>query len=1264
MKKKVALLLAFVMVLSLLPENVFGAIQPVIRTLEPQSLHVDVNMALIPAEIRTQLANGTLDLMFRLTGAGFGSTATPSAVSAGGLLTERRGVYTPITLTGDGAPVASFSDMVVRLAANASVPASGVSFTFTNVIVQNAGLSIFYYDPVTNNIYPAPAGLSNLLIPFTGAGQGVTIQHGIVRNPLSEPRPFPSSFSVTVQASQLHTTHTLAGEAPTARLSFSLTGATSGANAVRFAHPTTTLATAGDAPVSYGTPRVRVHPDSQIFDTITNERIYDAWRLFSSAGPGHPYDGMLMMGTPFGNGQNVEGWLSFSNVAQSMLTTQVQNDRVDPGNPTNNIPRIAGISGVLVLEIENIAANTADSRITVNRVGRFGAAAIEEVVTLVPNQIIAFGTLPHGVDITSRGPATGVPFVSGLMVPNIRIEERRPQSLHWGWTSGDQGGTFNPDPARPGFGGTVTQFVRLLGPRDYVWNLGIAGGAAGLQPVDPFRVYQIGDPFGALVDNRLDARVVGTYINPPDGRPALVIAIDIPLRGAFPRNEQRASIEIRNLALVPTRDDVPQGNVNIDVNFGHPGGVVGEWSGGVWVPLPLTDVGYIPTVAEMEIIMNPNFVNRHRTVPPVIAPESVTSNEVAVRDHGILALRVGGRTSAGINELFGIPVGTETQAQADVRVREAARLASPPYPATIRRHVWDSIRWMQQGGQWGEQTYAWTNRSTNWGNNLLVGNRTVASLEMYVYNDDIPELISGRRQFPLPDSAGNAWLHTGNYPSTDNANNNQFTNTRTGRVVLRELVPGALDSGWANSVVEFGINPPEGVQIMHAAWRIWAPDAHSASRSSGQGRGWQHVRMLGDDEHPAWGLEGVPTLTPTSLRLFVPRNQDVRAMRTLEIYFYVSIIAGFEHLYDGEDISVTVSGNAVQALDMANRTEVIATVVDPITVHLDGDPVLIGVGQVMSPFELTPIPDIVIQETAARRLTRGTTFTIGVEALPIPVLGNHALVDTRWIPDDSGLELRTTRVGTGQTAYVRFEVIRESHTPATIRLTDNKVIGTFLPAIQYGISINGTPVAAWPTPANIQQNSIAQNTARGLGGLGNFDEIPYFVEIVAFDYFHYPGLPPGIGDEVAPWTPPAQLPITRDRLVLREGMAPLTALDGSVVAEPVILHQFVPGYVTTAMNARIFADFIGADVTFDAGVVTITGQDSNRNPVTVVMTVGSPTATVNGRSIDIAEGSGHGGHAGRISPVIVRDRSFVPARFLANQFLVPISFEAGTITLG
>jgi len=125
-------------------------------------------------------------------------------------------------------------------------------------------------------------------------------------------------------------------------------------------------------------------------------------------------------------------------------------------------------------------------------------------------------------------------------------------------------------------------------------------------------------------------------------------------------------------------------------------------------------------------------------------------------------------------------------------------------------------------------------------------------------------------------------------------------------------------------------------------------------------------------------------------------------------------------------------------------------------------------------------------------------------------------------------------------------------------------------------------------------------------------------------------------------------------------------VDG-VSIQAVVLASVAPGIVSTMMNPRVFADFIGSNVDFDhaARTITFSGISTHGVEQTVVLTLDSPTATVNGQSIDIATGAGQGQLAGQINPFVSPDgRSYVPARFLATIFGVGIEFNGNGVTLG
>jgi hypothetical protein len=124
-------------------------------------------------------------------------------------------------------------------------------------------------------------------------------------------------------------------------------------------------------------------------------------------------------------------------------------------------------------------------------------------------------------------------------------------------------------------------------------------------------------------------------------------------------------------------------------------------------------------------------------------------------------------------------------------------------------------------------------------------------------------------------------------------------------------------------------------------------------------------------------------------------------------------------------------------------------------------------------------------------------------------------------------------------------------------------------------------------------------------------------------------------------------------------------VDGALV-QAVAFPEVAPGIVSSMMNPRVFADFVGAVGTWDDGSrsYTFVGANAGGEMQTVVLTLDSPTIIVNGQSHDIATLAQQPMLAGRIAPVVINGRQYVPARVLANIFNVPIDYQPGTVILG
>jgi hypothetical protein len=515
------------------------------------------------------------------------------------------------------------------------------------------------------------------------------------------------------------------------------------------------------------------------------------------------------------------------------------------------------------------------------------------------------------------------------------------------------------------------------------------------------------------------------------------------------------------------------------------------------------------------------------------------------------------------------------------------------------------------GNRAGGDTGNWNNNrdSNNWRTTgLLVGERIGTSLEMTTSpaQDALPVLVSGR---------------TSSIPATY-ANNDDHGNFRAATLNITELVPGAFDTGFLNSLVDFEFS--EGVQLVHAAFRLdpgdvpWTP----ANRTDVQ-----------DPNNNALNFQGVSFMTPNFLRIFVPRNTNATELRRLQVSLYFHVEAGYEWKYDGQPITATVAGNAVTALT-GDRTINVAEVRDRITLELDGEPTQVSVGNVFN-IQSTQIPDIIISEVNVGDLTRGSTLTVSLLPRPIAVFGTHAITSTTVTVDpDSGMRISSVRTG----ANVVITIDRESNrpdTPAVITLSNNFIIGTVLPGIEYVVAVN----------AETSTDALSPNTWLGANANGMFDAMPYFVTVAEFGDFDQDALPPLGGGNDGPG------PVERGSLEVTSAMTSMTMpLSGQTVQAPYRLVQGV-GMVAVRAVAEVL---LGVEPGWEqaSGTVTITAHHADTGAaITVILTVGNNVAIVNGFPVDIAtHGDFRSGPAGSVRPLNVDGRIMLPARFLGEVF--------------
>jgi len=373
-------------------------------------------------------------------------------------------------------------------------------------------------------------------------------------------------------------------------------------------------------------------------------------------------------------------------------------------------------------------------------------------------------------------------------------------------------------------------------------------------------------------------------------------------------------------------------------------------------------------------------------------------------------------------------------------------------------------------------------------------------------------------------------------------------------------------------------------------------------------------------------------------------------VRFMEVGLMLSIEGGFE-AKNGGTLEIDVFRNGIHV-----GTGHIVNVTDPIAVE-QGEVARIT-RDAFDVLALTPVAGFTVVETAAANLAVGDELRFALQAtqdgrlFDFGAMGQMDIVLGAFETNTAQSNIHIEPIhGTSN----RFRVVRPSRgVPGQISFNEVFVHGPTIPGIEWHVVVYGPQITSNShrvlAPVQGAWTSIFHERAV-FGGMAYSANILSVGGSPVID-IESPG---GAGPVIPP----------RGRLTLRPNMPPMIARDGSTVDQPMILHNFGQGYNVTMVNPRIFADFIGGeDISFNAGVITFNGPDANGNNVVVTLTVGSSQATINGVAHDIATFAGASGPPNSVNTIIVLDRSFVPARFLANAFLLPISFDAGTVIIG
>ncbi|MCL2386976.1 MAG: copper amine oxidase N-terminal domain-containing protein [Defluviitaleaceae bacterium] len=485
----------------------------------------------------------------------------------------------------------------------------------------------------------------------------------------------------------------------------------------------------------------------------------------------------------------------------------------------------------------------------------------------------------------------------------------------------------------------------------------------------------------------------------------------------------------------------------------------------------------------------------------------------------------------------------------------------------------------------------------------------------------------------------------------------------------------------------------EGVHFVDAEIRA------GANATASDDFGWTSVN---DNEH---FVSALTEFTSGSLH-FAPRTmyqeEDAR-LRHMDIRLMLSVEAGFEANFGGE-VEIDVIRNGVSL-----GSAVVANVTDPIRMEQSAPEEILR--HQFDVIPLTRAGSFAMVEVEPGTLRNNEEFWFHVQATqngrPVYIpQGMLALfLGDVEVNAESGIVIEPIRAGGNPPRSFPgdrisdnpdgFRVVRNSSgTPARISFNNVYVAGPAVPGVQWHVVVSGATAAYgsviptvaaggelvrnhgrdgitpnshryFPNRINTTENHIGQGQPLGIYqerarmfGLGYHAHV---LSVVGDP--HIDGYGPGEGGGGGGGgvvTPP------RGRLTLRHGMPPMQAQDGSMVNDPFILHSFVDGIAVSMLNPRIFADFIGGEIEWIEATSTInfSGPDANGNHVTVSLTNNSNRAIVSGQNVDIATFAANSGPANSVNTIIIDGRSFVPLRFLANAFLLPISFQDGTVVLG
>ncbi|MCL2286933.1 MAG: hypothetical protein FWC32_11310, partial [Firmicutes bacterium] len=356
-------------------------------------------------------------------------------------------------------------------------------------------------------------------------------------------------------------------------------------------------------------------------------------------------------------------------------------------------------------------------------------------------------------------------------------------------------------------------------------------------------------------------------------------------------------------------------------------------------------------------------------------------------------------------------------------------------------------------------------------------------------------------------------------------------------------------------------------------------------------------------------VPGVGRLSAEQATIYLPTQSitDIARPGALEIRFFLSLEAGFEWKY-GRNVDVTISGPGVAHLAEADRVQTIGHAVDPIVATF-GSVVEVEGGTLYN-VHRQALEDVVVDVINPNAFTIGSELWVYVseDGGPAPSSSlNLAGVPTLSVANSNMRFSHGQRDGD----RVVFSVVRapDANDEPTLTISGINVSGIAYPGVEYQVVVSGTGIAN--NDMTVFLHTFAgQGTPGQLRSLarGVFNTLPYYdVALTNAGEGRWEGAPGYDAPPAPPEPPQPPVPPVREYR-LQEGVP----FGG--VAEPLIWH--IVGRNRVGMvSMRAFAVLIGASEdqivwNSETRVAEVRGQHFNGETVGVAVQMGNTNATV------------------------------------------------------